>query len=190
MLCTSMIHVAEEFGIPAYVFFPSPASFLGAMLHCQSLHDDHGQDVSELRNSESELLIPSYANPVPPDVLSLVLVDKYQWRTRFLQYSRDYRKAKGVIVNTFNDLESYALDSLAGLVPQIPPVYPVGPILNQSSVIGGSGDGGGGAECLRWLDDQPSESVVVVCFGSQGSLSEAQIKEVAVGLERSGQRFL
>ncbi|KAL8511307.1 hypothetical protein ACS0TY_017928 [Phlomoides rotata] len=181
MLCTSMIHVAAEFHIPAYIFYPSPASFLGAMLHCQTLHDDHNQDVSELRNSESELMIPSYAEPVPPDVLSLVLVDKFQWRTRFLQYTRDYRKSKGIIINTFNDLEPYALNSFSG----IPPVYPVGPILNQGPSIDS-----GGTESLRWLDNQPAESVVVVCFGSQGSLSEAQIKEVAIGLEGSGCRFL
>ncbi|KAK6141177.1 hypothetical protein DH2020_025079 [Rehmannia glutinosa] len=58
MLCTSMIHVAEDLEIPAYIFFTSPASFLGAMLHCQTLHDEQNQDVSELRNVETELLIP------------------------------------------------------------------------------------------------------------------------------------
>jgi len=45
-------------------------------------------------------------------------------------------------------------------------------------------------ECLRWLDEQPSRSVVYLCFGSRGSFSVSQLGEIAKGLERSGKRFL
>jgi hypothetical protein len=45
-------------------------------------------------------------------------------------------------------------------------------------------------ECLAWLDAQPKRSVVFLCWGSKGSVSEEQIKETAAGLEKSGQRFL
>ncbi|KAI3465591.1 hypothetical protein Pfo_022254 [Paulownia fortunei] len=191
MLCTTMIDVAEEFGIPSYVFFTSPASFLGGMLHCQTLHDEHNQDVAELRKADSELLIPSFAKPVPPKVLSLVLVDKQLWLDRFLHYARDYRKAKGIIINTFVELEphainSFLLDSAYG-AGGVPPVYPVGPILNQGPSLDSQK---GHSEVLKWLDDQPSRSVVFVCFGSQGSLREDQVRELATGLEQSGNRFL
>lgn len=191
MLCTSMIGVAAELGIPAYIFFTSPASFLGAMLHCQALHDEQNDDVPELRNSASDLTIPSFGIPVPPNVLSLVLVDKSQWLERFLHYARDYRMAKGIIVNTFVELESHALrsfvvDSAYG-VASVPPVYPVGPILNRGPSFGSHN---GASEIVLWLDDQHCSSVVLLCFGSQGSLSEDQIHELAVGLERSGQHFL
>ncbi|KAL0311291.1 UNVERIFIED_CONTAM: Anthocyanidin 3-O-glucosyltransferase 6 [Sesamum angustifolium] len=77
MLCTTMIDVAVELGVPSYVFFTSPASFLGAMLHCQTLHDEKDQDVAELRNAESEVPVPSFAKPIPPEVLYLVLVDRF-----------------------------------------------------------------------------------------------------------------
>ncbi|KAK6142418.1 hypothetical protein DH2020_022766 [Rehmannia glutinosa] len=191
MLCTSMIHVAEDLEIPTCIFFTSPASFLGAMLHCQTLHDEQNQDVSELRNAETELLIPSFAKPVPPKVLSLVLVDKGQWLDRFLHYARDYRKAKGIVVNTFIDLEPHALGSFLGEsaygVGPVPPVYPVGPILNHGPSHSQKGNR---SEVLKWLDDQPSGSVVFVCFGSQGSLCEDQVRELATGLEQSGHRFL
>ena len=43
---------------------------------------------------------------------------------------------------------------------------------------------------VEWLDAQPDRSVVFLCFGSMGTLSAEQLKEMAVGLERSGQRFL
>jgi hypothetical protein len=45
-------------------------------------------------------------------------------------------------------------------------------------------------ECLTWLDSQPSGSVVFLCFGSLGVFTKEQLEEIAVGLERSGQRFL
>ncbi|RYR75033.1 hypothetical protein Ahy_A02g009744 isoform C [Arachis hypogaea] len=44
--------------------------------------------------------------------------------------------------------------------------------------------------CLRWLNEQPRGSVLFVCFGSGGTLSSAQIDELALGLEMSEQRFL
>ncbi|KAK7861299.1 udp-glycosyltransferase 88a1 [Quercus suber] len=45
-------------------------------------------------------------------------------------------------------------------------------------------------ECLSWLDSQPSQSVVFLCFGSLGLFSIEQLKEIALGLEKSDQRFL
>jgi hypothetical protein len=45
-------------------------------------------------------------------------------------------------------------------------------------------------ECLAWLDGQPKASMVFLCFGSLGRFSAEQIKEMAAGLETSGQRFL
>ena len=45
-------------------------------------------------------------------------------------------------------------------------------------------------ECLLWLDSQPSKNVVFLCFGGAGSFSVEQLKEIAIGLERSGHRFL
>ncbi|XP_057481940.1 UDP-glycosyltransferase 13-like [Actinidia eriantha] len=45
--------------------------------------------------------------------------------------------------------------------------------------------------CLAWLDNKPNGSVVVLCFGSKGEqFSGPQIREIAIGLERSDQRFL
>jgi len=43
---------------------------------------------------------------------------------------------------------------------------------------------------LRWLDKQECNSVLYVSFGSGGTLCEEQIKELAWGLELSGQKFL
>ncbi|KAJ1416988.1 UDP-glucuronosyl/UDP-glucosyltransferase [Sesbania bispinosa] len=45
-------------------------------------------------------------------------------------------------------------------------------------------------DCLSWLDKQPARSVVFLCFGSRGTFTVLQLKEIAESLERSGQRFL
>ncbi|RWR77058.1 Retrovirus-related Pol polyprotein from transposon TNT 1-94 [Cinnamomum micranthum f. kanehirae] len=68
-----------------------------------------------------------------------------------------------------------------GQQPPPPAVYCIGPLTAEAEKREG------GADCLEWLDSQPSRSFVFLCFGS---FSEHQLKEIAVGLERSGQRFL
>ncbi|XP_010279537.1 PREDICTED: zeatin O-glucosyltransferase-like [Nelumbo nucifera] len=45
-------------------------------------------------------------------------------------------------------------------------------------------------KCLEWLDKQPAQSVLYVSFGTLTSLPDDQINELAVGLERSKQRFI
>ncbi|XP_010279539.1 PREDICTED: zeatin O-glucosyltransferase-like [Nelumbo nucifera] len=45
-------------------------------------------------------------------------------------------------------------------------------------------------KCLQWLDKQPLQSVLYVSFGTMTSLPDDQILELAVGLERSKQRFV
>ncbi|XP_055802711.1 zeatin O-xylosyltransferase-like [Solanum dulcamara] len=44
--------------------------------------------------------------------------------------------------------------------------------------------------CLEWLNKQPSRSVLYVSFGTTTSFSNREIKELAMGLEQSKQRFL
>ncbi|KNA25632.1 hypothetical protein SOVF_004810 [Spinacia oleracea] len=45
-------------------------------------------------------------------------------------------------------------------------------------------------ECLEWLDQQEQGSVIYVSFGSSTSLSYEQTRELAAGLETSGQKFV
>ncbi|KAL3510640.1 hypothetical protein ACH5RR_030041 [Cinchona calisaya] len=197
MFSTSMIDVANELYIPSYVFFTSGAAFLGLMMHCQSLEDEYSQDVSAFSNSKTALEFPSFANPVPPSVMPMAIVDKQLWSYRFLQCARGYRKARGIIINTFTELESYALDSFTfstvseqstyGL-HKVPRIYPVGPVINRAQH--NISDPVQSGRILQWLDDQPPNSVVYISFGSLGSLPIDQVKELAKALEGSGYRFL
>ncbi|KAM0069462.1 putative flavonol 3-O-glucosyltransferase [Helianthus debilis subsp. tardiflorus] len=186
MFCICMVDVANEFNVPTYVFVTSNAAFLGFILYLKALGDDLNKDVIELCNSDTEIFVPSFVKPVPTKVFwGLVKtragLDIVQWLAKKLG------EAKAIMVNTLFELETHAIESLSADT-SIPPVYPVGPILNL--------EGGLGTEkpydddIIRWLDSQPSSSVVFLCFGSMGSFDEVQVKEIARGVELGGYRFL
>ncbi|KAM2512067.1 hypothetical protein PS1_036381 [Malus domestica] len=87
----------------------------------------------------------------------------------------------------FRELERHALDSLN--TSQVPQVYPIGPVLDLYEPTQ-KRDLNQYESVIRWLDDQPSSSVMLLCFGSMGSLSGPQVREIAYGLERAGVRFI
>ena len=43
---------------------------------------------------------------------------------------------------------------------------------------------------MDWLDSKPDHSVVYLCFGSLAHVKDAQLDELAAGLESSGKSFL
>ncbi|CAL9751077.1 unnamed protein product, partial [Musa acuminata subsp. burmannicoides] len=90
----------------------------------------------------------------------------------------------GILVNSFVDLEPYTYKALEEAELTWPPVYPAGPLVWSQQ------EESSGSECLEWLDDQPPGSVLFVAFGSGGTLSTEQTRELARGLETSGHRFL
>ncbi|CAL8138516.1 unnamed protein product [Prunus armeniaca] len=189
MFCTPMINVANEFQIPSYLFFTSSAASLGFWFHLQSLHDEQGKDVDEITGWESELMVPSFINPVPVGVWPGVTRTK-EGATDFIDFAARFRQTKGILINTFRELEPHAFRSLSD--GKFPPVYPVGPLLNMKTDDGhvGSDQSIQKSDILEWLDDQPPSSVVFLCFGSMGSFDEAQVKEIACALEQSRHRFL
>ncbi|CAN0891781.1 Anthocyanidin 5,3-O-glucosyltransferase [Linum grandiflorum] len=98
------------------------------------------------------------------------------------------RGSAGIIVNSFDALEANVLRAIVdgrctpGSPP--PPIYSVGPIVKETSSAVSK------HMCLTWLDSQPKGSVVFLCFGRDGVFFEAQLAEMAKGLEKSGARFL
>ncbi|KAI3940013.1 hypothetical protein MKW98_029789 [Papaver atlanticum] len=182
---TDAFDVANEFGIPPYIFFPCNANVLQLLLNLSSLHESYS---GEFKDLPQPLCLPGCV-PMPGTELIPPLQDKkddaYMW---FLHHARRYSLAEGILVNTFVDLESSVLKELmAEKQPGMPTIYPVGPITSRSSIDKDFDDASG---CLQWLDNQPLESVLYVSFGSFGFLSYEQMIELAYGLEMSGHRFL
>ncbi|CAN6310129.1 unnamed protein product [Urochloa humidicola] len=67
------------------------------------------------------------------------------------------------------------------------PVVPLGLLPPPSSPVNGGEEN---AAAVRWLDAQPPGSVVYVALGSEVPLPVAQVRELALGLELAGTRFL
>ncbi|KAF5768753.1 putative UDP-glucuronosyl/UDP-glucosyltransferase, UDP-glycosyltransferase family [Helianthus annuus] len=186
MFCTSMIDVANDLNIPCYLYFASPAAYLSFVLHLTTLPVDSVNQEAE----ERQLIVPGFQNPVPSTAFPLFCINKkergYSW---FVRHALRYKETKGIVVNTFRELEPYALDSLCSN-NSLPPVYPIGPVVDHVGPVKWHPNRSMHEKVIRWFDRQPDFSVVFLCFGSMGSLNRAQVREIATGLERTGYRFL
>ncbi|KAJ1263747.1 hypothetical protein BS78_09G210100 [Paspalum vaginatum] len=190
MMSIHALDATRELGIPVYTFFPSNASALAVSVHASSARAE-GQPISFEELGDAPLDI----HGVPPVPASHLLAEMRRdpgseaYRAT-MNMMRRIQEAKGILVNTFVPLEAGAVKALGDprRFPTMPPLYCVGPLV----VAGKGGEAAEEHECLAWLDEQPERSVVFLCFGGtgSGSHSEEQLKEIAVGLERSGHRFL
>ncbi|XP_062106992.1 anthocyanidin 3-O-glucosyltransferase 2-like [Humulus lupulus] len=191
MFCVTMIDVANEFGIPTYVFYTSGAGFLGLMFHLQHLHDQNNVNPTELQNDpDAELVVPCFVDPVPTSSLPYAAVAE-GWSSLFIQYTRRMREIKGIIVNSFVDLESFVVSSM--LHSRLPSLYLVGPVLSlkddpdRCKASSGESDTD---NIMKWLNDQLPLSVVSLCFGTMGFFRVDQLNEIACALEQCEHRFL
>ncbi|XP_042500490.1 anthocyanidin 5,3-O-glucosyltransferase-like [Macadamia integrifolia] len=190
MFCTAAHDVAAFFNIPIYYFYTSGATTLCVNLYFPTIHKNTTKSFKDLGSTIFD--IPG-TPPIPVQDMGKPIQDRndevYQ---RILEIFTRMPESNGILINTFESLEPRAIKALsAGLcIPDrpTPPIYCVGPLIAADDRTGG--EHGTKHKCLTWLDSQPSRSVVFLCFGSLGLFSAAQLKEIAVGLEKSGQRFL
>ncbi|KAK1393404.1 Glycosyltransferase [Heracleum sosnowskyi] len=188
MFCTSMIDVANEFNVPAYVFFTSGAAFLSLMFFIQTLKDNESKEISEYKDSDVELSIPGFINPLPVKVLPSMMVTK-DGSAFIVGIARRLREAKAILVNTVWELEAHSIKSLAD-DENTPLIYHVGPIISFTTGGETTDKKKSEEDIVCWLNCQPPLSVVYLCFGSWGSFNKEQVTEMAQALELSGQRFL
>ncbi|KAK4836936.1 hypothetical protein QYF36_001482 [Acer negundo] len=119
-----------------------------------------------------------------------VWVDRGVWKEQnlFFEYSlrknRSVELADWVICNSSYDLEPATFN----LNPKI---HPIAPFVGSNR----SGDSVGNflpedLSCLKWLDEQPAQSVIYVAFGSHTSFDQTQFEQFALGLQLSNRPFL
>uniref|UniRef100_A0A5K0XKK1 Glycosyltransferase n=1 Tax=Nymphaea colorata TaxID=210225 RepID=A0A5K0XKK1_9MAGN len=185
---TTMIDVAADLGVPAYILITS-ATGLGLVLHLPVLDQKYKEDEWKVQMKGIDV---AGLHMVPPlDIISVLGKKQSPAYTWFLNSSRQYTKAQGIIVDTFSDLETKAVEGLVqgAYLPAgqtMPSIYPVGPLLGLDGRQAQFAD----HPCIKWLDAQPNLSVVFLCLGSVGTFSTEQAREIALGLELSGHRFL
>ncbi|XP_029130478.1 UDP-glycosyltransferase 71K2-like [Cajanus cajan] len=187
VFCLPLIDVGNDLGIPSYLFMPSNVGFLSLMLSVQKRQVD---DV--FNDSDPEWLIPGLPDPVPSSVLPDAVFNKEGGYAAYYKLAQRFKDTKGVIVNTFSELEKYAIDALCDgqSQTQTPPIYAVGPLIDLKGYPNPNLDEAQHDRILKWLDEQPGSSVVFLCFGSRGSFDPSQTREIALALQRSGVRFL
>ncbi|KAF1892296.1 hypothetical protein Lal_00010760 [Lupinus albus] len=182
MFTTAIIDVAAELNLPSYLFFASPASFLGFTLHLSQIE-------TELTDSNTEFRFPCFKNSLPRSVFPKLVFNEKNGSSWLSHHARRYKETKGIIVNTLEELEPHALQSLYN-DSQLPRVYPIGPVLDLHGSARWNPNAVQYKRIMEWLDMQTKSSVVFLCFGSMGSLSVGQVAQIAFGLERAGFRFL
>ncbi|KAJ8564812.1 hypothetical protein K7X08_001272 [Anisodus acutangulus] len=116
--------------------------------------------------------------------LKLMHQKRYKLVTFQLQY-RDIRA--GDLYNSKKVLEGTSLDLMAEYAStQNKKQWAIGPILpTKLDNVSNKRN-----KCLDWLDNQPPRSVLYVSFGSSTTFSDKEIMELAMGLERSKQKFV
>ncbi|KAK7392919.1 hypothetical protein VNO78_21369 [Psophocarpus tetragonolobus] len=93
----------------------------------------------------------------------------------------------GFIFNTSRAIEGAYIE-LMEVVTGGKKIWAVGPL--NPLVIEKNDDSKGRHLCMEWLDKQEPNSVIYVSFGTTTSFKEEQIKEIAIGLEQSKQKFI
>ncbi|XP_075648891.1 anthocyanidin 5,3-O-glucosyltransferase-like [Castanea sativa] len=184
--CDAAFEVATTLDIPTYYFFTSSPSGLATFLYRPTLHIKLDKSLKDLGSTLLDI-------PGLPPIQASDLPDNWKDRTsKVYEYSLNaathMAKSNGLVLNTFDLLETKSIKAISdGLcVPDgpTPPIFCIGPLISSNN------QNGDDHECLNWLNSQPNRSVVFLCFGSLGLFSAKQLKEIAVGLENSGQRFL
>ncbi|KAA0044635.1 hypothetical protein IC582_017204 [Cucumis melo] len=97
----------------------------------------------------------------------------------------------GWLSNTVEEVESFGLGLLRDYIKI--PVWAIGPLLPQSSGRRWVKEKDSGVDlenCMDWLNSHQRNSVLYISFGSQNTISETQMMELAHGLEESGKAFI
>ncbi|KAI0494753.1 hypothetical protein KFK09_024896 [Dendrobium nobile] len=193
--------VAEEMGIPAVVFWTTSACGFMAYLHFAELIKRGYvplKDESCLTNGYLETpisWIPSMPGIRLKDFPSFIrTTDPNDIMLNFDgNEAQNARTARGLILNTFNELEDSVIQALNSIFPNLYTIGPLPLFISQQTTNNSSISSNLWKEdlsCLQWLDKQEACSVLYVNFGSITVVTGDQLREFAWGLKNSGFPFL
>ncbi|KAI8559046.1 hypothetical protein RHMOL_Rhmol04G0144500 [Rhododendron molle] len=153
----------------SYIFCPISAFFMSFI----SLKDHESfQSLEELKG------LSTIQENLPPELL------------KFCTLQADYQSlAAGTVFNSCRSIEGTYLDLLEKeMSSRNKKVWAIGPL--NSDTKGDKRKSHSQHRCLEWLDKQAPKSVLYVSFGTTTTMADEQIKELALGLEQSKQKFL
>ncbi|KAK7362593.1 hypothetical protein VNO77_04710 [Canavalia gladiata] len=187
------LDAAAKFGIPGLVYDPSCFLSICAS-ECMTLYKPY-KNVS----SDSEpFVIPHLPGEIKMTRMKLsphiVRGEENPDLTKMLEKADESKsRSYGVIINSFYELEKVYIDYFKKDLGK--KAWHVGPLSlcnrdTEEKAYRGMEACIDGHECLKWLDTKSPNSVVYVCFGTTTKFSNSQLKDIAKGLEASGQQFI
>ncbi|KAL2552245.1 UDP-glycosyltransferase 83A1 [Forsythia ovata] len=182
------LEVADKMGIRRAAFWPAAAAMLGLGFRIPKLLDEGIVDSNgrPLKNQMIQL------SPKMPSMNSMDLA----WTSIgdpatqkivfdvFVKNNKSVKLVEWIICNSSEVLEP-------GAFSLFPNIVPIGPLLASNRLGKSSGyfwpeD----TACVDWLDQQPTNSVIYIAFGSFTVFDRTQFQELALGLELTNRPFL
>ncbi|XP_058200956.1 crocetin glucosyltransferase, chloroplastic-like [Rhododendron vialii] len=187
--------VAHDLRVPSTFVWIQPATILDIYYYYLNGYGD------SIRNNMND---PSWSVELPglppvagSDLPSYLLASNtYNFALQSVKEHFEVLDAQNnpkVLVNSFNALESGALRAieklnLVAIGPLIPSAFLDGNDPSDNSFGGDLFDDS--REYIKWLDSEPSDSVIYAAFGSYSPIAKQQMEEIAHGLLACGRPFL
>nr|GMC99347.1 UDP-glycosyltransferase 83A1-like [Ipomoea batatas] len=182
------IELAKKLGLQRVAFWPAAAASLSMMFNIPKLLDDGivGNNGEILRKQSIKLL------PLMPAMNTKDLAwngfSDPELKKLFFDLSfkniESVKAAEWLLCNSSQVMEYEVFASYPKLIP-------IGPLLASNRLGKTSGHfWQEDTDCLKWLDQQPLNSVIYVAFGSFTIFNMAEFQELALGLELTNRPFL
>ncbi|XP_039013469.1 UDP-glycosyltransferase 73C5-like [Hibiscus syriacus] len=121
----------------------------------------------------------------------LVKVPVGPWEEIFGQIFEADRVSHGVIINTFEELESAYVEEYR----KVKKAWCIGPVSLSHKDESDKAERGNRSsineqQCLQWLDSQDPNSVIYACLGTISTIKSPELIELGLGLEASNKPFI
>lgn len=179
-VAATLAQISDDLNIPLYIVSSTSALFLAIVANIPLLLS---QDSEVFSNSATEIEVQGITSIPKSNIPAAWLLDSSTndlLTSYLLPNARALPKVRGILLNTFDWFEQETLSRATN--SQLPPLLPVGPLSTY--------DYQKGHHHLRWLSEQPAQTVVYVDFGSREVMSPDHIRELKKGLEISGYHYL
>lgn len=139
LFCTSAIDAAAALRIPVYYFFTSGAAMLSLYSYFPELHQKTTASFKDMKGVE--IVAPGNAALSAPLMPEPILDRDDPAYREMLYFCENLPKAKGILVNTFRELEPVAVKAVeeGACFPgtqRPPPVYYIGPYIAEPQQSG------------------------------------------------------
>ncbi|KGN43909.1 scopoletin glucosyltransferase [Cucumis sativus] len=184
--------VADRVGIPRLIFHGTSCFSL-----CSSEFMRLHKPYQHVSSDTEPFTIPYLPGDIKLTKMKLPIFVRENSENEFSKFITKVKESEsfcyGVVVNSFYELEAEYVDCYKDVLGR--KTWTIGPLSltntkTQEITLRGRESAIDEHECLKWLDSQKPNSVVYVCFGSLAKFNSAQLKEIAIGLEASGKKFI